>query len=97
MPLDSIYTMKGVVVLKTEHSDKYMKLGLRIAYFRKMKGFTQEQLAEKLGKSAGYIGAVEATNVERAISLDMLFDIADLLGVPAYKFLQFDDEEALTV
>ncbi|NLT63838.1 MAG: helix-turn-helix transcriptional regulator [Clostridiales bacterium] len=70
-----------------------MKLGLRIAYFRKMRGLTQEQLAEKLGKSAGYIGAVEAVNVERAISLDMLFDIADLLGVPAHKFLQFDDGE----
>ncbi len=70
-----------------------MKLGLRIAYFRKMKGFTQEQLAEKLGKSAGYIGAVEATNVDRAISIDTLFDIADLLGIPAYKFLQFDDTE----
>jgi len=79
--------------LKRKHSDRYMKLGLRIAYFRKMKGFTQEQLAESLGKSTGYIGAVEAINVERAISLDMLFDISDLLGVPAYKFLQFDDEE----
>ncbi|MGI5986316.1 MAG: helix-turn-helix domain-containing protein [Oscillospiraceae bacterium] len=79
--------------MKIEHRDKYMKLGLRIAYFRKMRGLTQEQLAEKLGKSAGYIGAVEAVNVERAISLDMLFDIADLLGVPAHKFLQFDDGE----
>jgi len=77
--------------MKAEHTDRYMKLGLRIAYFRKMKGFTQEQLAEKLGKSAGYIGAVEAINVERAISMDMLFDISDLLGIPAYKFLQFDD------
>ncbi len=79
--------------MKIEHTDRYMKLGLRIAYFRKMKGFTQEQLAEKLGKSAGYIGAVEAVNVERAISLDMLFDIADLLEIPAHKFLQFDDGE----
>jgi transcriptional regulator with XRE-family HTH domain len=79
--------------LKAEHSDRYMKLGLRIAYYRKMKGFTQEQLAERLGKSAGYVGAVEAVNVKRAISLDMLFDIADLLGVPAYRFLQFDDKE----
>ena len=78
--------------MKIEHSDSYMKLGLRIAYFRKMKGFTQEQLAERLGKSAGYIGAVEAINVERAISLDMLFDIADLLEVPAYKFLMFEDD-----
>ena len=77
--------------MKVEHIDKYMKLGLRIAYFRKMKGLTQEQFAEKLGKSAGYIGAIEATNVERAISMDMLFDVSALLGVPAYKFLQFDD------
>ena len=81
-----------MVILKAEHRDRYMKLGLRIAYFRKMRGLTQEQFAEKLGKSLGYIGAVEATNVERAISLDMLFDIADLLGVQPQKFLQFDDE-----
>ena len=78
--------------MKVEHVDRYMKLGLRIAYFRKMRGFTQEQLAEHLDKSSGYIGAVEAVNVDRAISLDMLFDISDLLDVPAYKFLQFDDE-----
>ena len=77
--------------MKTVHADRYKMLGLRIAYFRKMKGFTQEQFAEKIGKSAGYIGAVEATNVERAISLDMLFDISDLLDVPPYKFLQFED------
>lgn len=81
-----------MVRLKKEHRDRYKKLGLRIAYFRKMKGFTQEQFAEKLGKSLGYIGAVEATNVDRAISLDMLFDIANLLSVPPQKFLQFDDE-----
>ena len=78
--------------MKAEHRDRYMKLGLRIAYFRKMRGLTQEQFAEKLGKSLGYIGAVEATNVDRAISLDMLFDIADLLGVPPQRILQFDDE-----
>ena len=80
--------------MKAEHKDRYKKLGLKIAYYRKMKGLTQEQLAEKLGKSAGYIGAVEAVNVNRAISLDMLFDIADVLGVPAYRFLEFGDGEA---
>lgn len=81
-----------MVIIKPEHSNKYMKLGLRISYFRKMQGLTQEQFAEKLGKSAGYVGAVEAPNVQRAISLDMLFDISDLLDIPAYKFFQFDDE-----
>lgn len=79
--------------MKAEHADRYRTLGLRIAYFRKIKGLTQEQLAEQVGKSAGYIGTVEAVNVQRAISLDMLFDIADVLGVSAYKFLQFHDGE----
>ena len=79
--------------MKIEHSDRYKMLGLRIAYFRKLKGLTQEQLAERLGKSAGYIGTVEAVNVERAISMDMLFDIADVLGVPSYMFLKFYDGE----
>ena len=79
--------------MKAEHKDRYKKLGLRIAYYRKLKGLTQEQLAEKVGKSPGYIGAVEAVNVDRAISLDMLFDIADLLDVPAYRFLEFGDGE----
>ena len=53
---------------------------------------TQEQLAEKIDKNLAFIGAVEAPNIDRAISLDTLFDIADTLGVPAYRFLDFDEE-----
>ena len=78
--------------MKAEYKSKYRNIGLRIAYFRKMKGFTQEELAEAVNKSVGYIGAVEAINVDRAISLDLLFDIEKLLGIPAHKFLLFDDE-----
>ena len=52
---------------------------------------TQEQLAEKIEKNLAFIGAVEAPNVNRAASLDTLFDIAEALDIPAYKFL-VDDE-----
>ena len=78
--------------MKRQHDEKYKMLGLKIAYYRKLRGLTQEKLAEKLGKSLGHIGAIEAINTKCAISLDLLFDIADLLEIPAYKFLQFDDE-----
>jgi transcriptional regulator with XRE-family HTH domain len=71
---------------------KYRKLGLKISYYRKLKGFTQEQFAEKLDKNLAFIGAVEAPNIDRTISLDTLFDIADILEVPAYKFLKFDED-----
>ena len=73
-----------------EHMSKYKQLGLKIAYYRKMKGYTQEELAEKLDINAAFLGHVEAPNIDKAISLDTLFDIADLLGVPPYKFLDFD-------
>ncbi|MBO4501484.1 MAG: helix-turn-helix transcriptional regulator, partial [Clostridia bacterium] len=51
---------------------------------------TQEQLAEAIDKNLAFIGAVEAPNVERTVSLDTLFDISKALGVPAHKFLEDD-------
>ena len=64
---------------------------MKIAYYRNLRGFTQEQLAEKIEKSAAFIGHVEAPNVYKAISLDTLFDIAKALDVPAHKFFMFDE------
>lgn len=77
--------------MKEEYYDQYRRIGLKISYYRKLKGMTQEQLAEKINKNLAFIGAVEAPNINRTISLDTLFDIAKVLNVPAYKFL-IDDE-----
>ena len=73
--------------MKLQHLDKYKRLGLKISYYRKVKGMTQEQLAEELGKSLSFIGAVEAPNIDRTISLDTLFDISDVLEIPPSKLL----------
>lgn len=78
--------------MKAAHKMKYRKLGLKISYYRKLRGLTQEQLAERLDKNLAFIGAVEAPNIDRTISLDTLFDIADVLQVPAHKFLDFDQD-----
>ena len=71
-------------------SGNYLQLGLKNAYYRKLRGLTQEQLTEKVGRTPAFIGHVEAPNIQKAISLDTLFSIADTLDVPAYKFLMFD-------
>lgn len=76
--------------MKQQYYEQYKKLGLKISYYRKFKGLTQEQLAEMIGKDTSFIGAVEAPNVNRAISFDTLFDISEALGVPPYKFLTDD-------
>ena len=77
--------------MKHEHEQKYRQIGLKISYYRKLRGLTQVQLAEKIDKAPAFIGHVEAPNVNKAVSLDTLFDIADVLDVPAHKFLLFDD------
>ena len=86
------YAKEKVVQAVAKHTDRLREIGLKVAYYRKLRGFTQEQLAEMLGKSTSHVGAIEAANVERAMSINTLFDIADLLEIPPYKFFLFDDE-----
>jgi len=65
-----------------------VRLGLNIAYYRKLKGLTQMQLAEKANISRGYMSAIEAPNMITNISLDVLFCIAKELRVEARKLLE---------
>ena len=78
--------------MKAEHTGKYLQLGLKISYYRKLRGLTQEQLAEQVGLTPAFIGHVEAPNIKKAVSLDTLFDIANALDIPAYKFLMFEED-----
>ena len=79
--------------MKEMNKGRYLQMGLKIAYYRKLRGLTQEQLAERVGRTPAFIGHVEAPNIQKAISMDTLFDIADALNVPAFKFIQFDLDE----
>lgn len=76
--------------MKVEYLDYYKVLGLKISYYRKIKGLTQEQLAESINKSTAFIGSIEAPNVNVGVSLDTLFDISMVLDVEPYKFLKND-------
>lgn len=76
--------------MHTEYSDRYITMGLKIAYYRKKAGFTQEVLAEKIGKSVNFLLQIEGTGTVRGISLETLFKIADVLGIPPAKLLEDD-------
>lgn len=77
--------------MKQIHAEKYRQIGLKIAYYRKLRGFTQEELAELVGLTPAFVGHLEAPNITKALSLDVLFDIAAVLDVTPSKFLAFDD------
>ncbi len=74
-----------------DFSDRYIEIGYNIAYYRKHAKLTQEQLAEKIGISRSHISAIEAPNIVRKVSMDLLFKISDALNVEVYKFLVVHD------
>ena len=77
--------------MKTIYKEQYRQIGLKIAYYRKLRGLTQEELAEQVGVTPAFIGHLEAPNISKTLSLDTLFDIAAVLEVPPHKFLCFED------
>lgn len=68
-----------------EYKERYKTLGLNIAYYRKKRGLTQEQLAEKAGIERSRISKTEIAWT--GISLDMIYKISDALEVEPYKLL----------
>lgn len=66
---------------------RYKEIGLKIAYYRKKKGYTQAQLAETIGISTNYLGLIERGNQGKSFSLGTLFLIAQALEVPPGELL----------
>ena len=69
--------------------EKYRKMGLNIAYYRKDKGHTQLKLAELLDIDRTHMQKIETANA--GVSLDIIFKLSDILNVPVYRFFEFRD------
>lgn len=64
-----------------KNRDRFIQLGVAIAALRKLRGYSQEQLAEKAGISRSLLSAIEAPGIAKAFSLEVFFDLADVLDV----------------
>lgn len=73
--------------MKGSQKEKYRLLGLNIAYYRKLRGYTQERFAEALDIDRTTVSKIELAS--SGVSLDIIFDMSDLLNVPVYKFFEF--------
>ncbi len=71
--------------------NEFRLLGLTIAYYRKLRGLTQAELAEATNLSRTHISNIEATIGKTSISLNKLFDIAEVLEVPVKDLFDFRD------
>lgn len=74
----------------TNYPERYKMLGLKISYYRRKCGFTQEQLAEMVGISQNFLSQVESRQL-KGVSLETLFKLADALGVEPARLLELDN------
>lgn len=70
-----------------KYEEEYKKIGQNIAKYRKQKGLSQEELANEVGISYSYIIQIEAPNVVKKMSLEVLFDIAYCLEIDVKELL----------
>ncbi len=75
----------------TRYTKYYVQLGRNVAYYRRLKGLTQAELAEKLDCETSFIGQIEAPNVFKGMSLDTLFKISETLDIFPADLLHFHD------
>lgn len=64
-----------------KNRDRFIELGLTIASLRKLRGLSQEALAEKAGISRSHLSSIEAPNIVRPFSLEVFYNLADALEV----------------
>lgn len=76
--------------MSSNETNIYNVIGKNIKKYRKKKGWTQRELAEKLLLSDSFIAKLESIT-HQTISIDTLEQIANLLEVPITKF--FEEEK----
>ncbi len=78
-------------MLDSQYKMNLIKIGLKISYYRKLAGMTQEELAETCNLSPGYISQLEGPGCYFCPSLKTLFLIAEALGTTVSKLTDIDD------
>ena len=73
--------------MNLKHNEFYKEIGKNISKYRRQKGLTQEELANMVGISYSYLIQIEAPNVAKKMSLEVLLDIAEKLEVSVKELL----------
>lgn len=74
--------------MQTQYQEQFIKFGLKVQYYRKLRGMTQEAFADKIGKSWSFVAKIESPTRAFGVSMETLFTIADVLNVPASKLFE---------
>ena len=71
----------------------FKQIGAKIAYYRTLRGMHQVVLAEKIGISSSVLSRIERGKYNENVSVSMLLDIAEGLGIDVTMLVTFDEHE----
>lgn len=74
--------------METKYREQYIRFGLKIQYYRKLRGMTQEAFADRIGRSWSFVAKIESPTRPFGVSMETLFKIADALDVPVSKLFE---------
>lgn len=74
--------------MSQKHSQEYKNIGQTICKYRKLRGLTQEQLADRACIGISYLTKIEAPNCDQPFSLEVILDIAEVLEVSVHQLLE---------
>ena len=74
--------------METQYREQYIRFGLKVQYYRKLQGLTQEAFADKIGKSWSFVAKIESPTRVFGVSMETLFKIAEALEDPASKLFE---------
>ena len=74
--------------METRYREQYIRFGLKVQYYRKLRGLTQEAFADKIGKSWSFVAKIESPTRVFGVSMETLFKIAEALEVPVSKLFE---------
>ncbi|MBR5515299.1 MAG: helix-turn-helix transcriptional regulator [Clostridia bacterium] len=71
-----------------QNRDRFIQLGIAISTLRRIRGLSQEKLAEKAGISRSLLSNIEAPNMAYSFSLNVFYNIADALEIEPEKLIK---------
>ncbi len=77
---------------ENEYKGILLDIGIKIGYYRRKAGMTQQELADQSGLTLSYISQLESPNLPYCPSIKSLFTIAKVLGVKASKIIDIEED-----
>ena len=74
--------------MEKSYQEQFIRYGLKVQYYRKLRGMTQEAFADKIGMSWSFVAKIESPTRAFGVSMETLFKIADVLDVPVSKLFE---------